>query len=243
MAQEFRFSACSVGEGGPGSEPPDGGGGGSGKQPKKSFRDTVMGQQNAPPVRRKVDLIKEKLARITYEDSNPLKPMVHISESVFEGLCAPWQDALVIKLLGKTIGYQTMRDRLTHIWKLSAGFELMDIGNDFFMVKFDVEGDRTKVMDEGPWMVLDHYLTVRIWTPDFFSPTVKIDKTMVWIHFLGLNLFYYDESILMALAATIGRPIKVDANTLDIRRGRFARVCVEVDLNKPVVGTVWLQGH
>lgn len=180
MAQEFRFSACSVGEGGPGSEPPDGGGGGSGKQPKKSFRDMVMGQQNAPSVCRKVDLIKEKLARITYEDSNPLKPMVHISESVFEGLCAPWEDALVIKLLGKTIGYQTMRDRLTRIWKLSAGFELMDIGNDFFMVKFDVEGDRTKVMDEGPWMVFDHYLTVRTWTPDLFSPAAKIDNALLF---------------------------------------------------------------
>lgn len=117
----------------------------------------------------------------------------------------------------------------------------MDMGNDFFMVKFDNECDRTKVMDEVPWMIFDHYLMVQTWTPEFISPTAKIDKTMVWICFLGLNLLCYDESILLALASTVGKPIKVDHNTLDVQRGRFARVCVEVDLNKPVVGKVWMK--
>lgn len=46
----------------------------------------------------KVDLMKQKLAMIEYEDDNPLKPKVHIAESVFEGLCASWKDALVLKL-------------------------------------------------------------------------------------------------------------------------------------------------
>lgn len=117
----------------------------------------------------------------------------------------------------------------------------MDIGHGFFMAKFDMEGDRLKVMEEGPWMVFDHYLTVQTWTPEFMSPTAKIDKTMVWIRFPGLNLLYYDESILLALAAAVGKPIKVDTNTLDVRRGRFARVCVEIDLTKPVVGKVWMR--
>lgn len=65
---------------------------------------------------------------------------------------------------------------------------------------------------------------------------------MVWIRFPGLNLYFYDESILLALAGAVGKPVKVDSNTLDVRRGRFAHVCVEVDLNKPVIGKVWLQG-
>lgn len=172
-----------------------------------------------------------------------MKPKVVINDSVFEGLCAPWQDALVVKLLGKRLGYFTMKDKLSRLWKLSAGFDILDIGNGYYMAKFDVEGDRMKVMDEGLWMVFDHYLTVQTWTPEFTSPTAKIERTMVWIRFPGLNLFYYDESILMAMAAAVGRPIKVDKNTLDVRRGRFARVCVEVDLTLPVVGKVWLRDH
>lgn len=214
-------------------EPPDDGGGG--RQPKLSFRDMVLGSKMVEPPKPKerVDLVGEKLATIVYEDDNPLKPMVYIADSVFDGLCAPWKDALVIKLLGKSVGYNTMKDWLVRVWKPVAGFEIMDIGNDYYMVKFDEEVDRTKVVEGGPWMIFDHYLTVQSWSPEFVSPTATIDRTMVWIRFPGLNLFYYDESILMAMASTVGRPIKVDSNTLDVRRGRFARVCVEIDLNKP----------
>ena len=119
----------------------------------------------------------------------------------------------------------------------------MDNGNGYYMVKFDYAADREKVMDGGPWMMFDHYLTVQEWSEEFASPTAKVENTKVWIRFSGLNLFYYDESVSMAMASTVGRPIKVDTNTLDVTRGRYVRVCVEVNLNKPVVGKVWMKNH
>lgn len=145
--------------------------------------------------------------------------MVHIADSVFQGLCAPWQDALVVKLLDKSLGYNFMKDRVTKLWRLSARFDIMDIGHDFYMVKFETEVDRTKVMEGGPWMIFYHYLTVQQRSKEFLSPTANIEKTLVWIRFPGLNVYYYDESILSAMAAA------VDKNTKDVRRGRFARVC------------------
>lgn len=39
------------------------------------------------------------------------------------------------------------------------------------------------------------------------------------------------------------KPTKVDRNTLKVERGRFARICVEIDLNQPVVGKVCLNDH
>lgn len=74
----------------------------------------------------------------------------------FEGLCTPWQDALVIKLLGKNIGYKILKEKLVTMWKLEAGFDMLDIDNGYFMLKFDLEEDRSLVMGGGPWMVLDH---------------------------------------------------------------------------------------
>lgn len=195
------------------------------------------------PLCPKVDLISEKLAHIEYMDNNPLLPMVHIDDKVFNGLCEPWKEALVVKFLGKPIGFVTMKDRFHKLWKLAMDFDLMDIGYGFYMVKFDIEDDRSKVINGGPWMNFDHYLTIQCWSPDFIAPTAKIDRTMVWIRFPGVNLYYYDESVLLALAAAIGKPIKVDSNTLDICRGRFARVCVEIDLNIPVIGKVWLKDY
>lgn len=72
-----------------------------------------------------------------------------------------------------------------------------------------------KVIEEVPWMIFNHYLKVQLWSPKFVSPTTRIEKTLVWIQFPWLNLVYYDESILLALARAVGKPVKVNINTKD----------------------------
>lgn len=55
---------------------------------------------------------------------------------------------------------------------------------------------------------------------------------MVWARIPSINLVYYDEDLLWELASAIGNPVKVDLHTLKMERGRFARLCVEIDLKK-----------
>ncbi|KAK2353453.1 zinc ion binding / nucleic acid binding protein [Trifolium repens] len=209
-----------------------------------SFRDKLLGgHQAAPTSREKVDLIAQKLVRIEHEDGNRLLPKVYLDDNVFKGMCSSWTDAIVVKLLGKTLGYRTMKDRLQKIWKPTGGFEMRDVDNGFYTVKFDLAADKEKVVSDGPWMIFDHYLAVSHWSPDFISPEATVERTLVWIRFPGLNLVYYDESFLLAMAAAVGKPIKVDSNTLNVERGRFARICIEINLNEPVVGKVWLNGY
>ncbi|MCI02300.1 hypothetical protein A2U01_0023332, partial [Trifolium medium] len=181
--------------------------------------------------------------KITLEDGNRLLPKVTMDEKLFQDLCSPWKEALVVKLLGKNVGYNIMKDRLRNLWRLSGGFEIMDVDNGFYMVKCERLADREKIVSDGPWMLFDHYLAVARWTPDFASPHAKVEKTLVWIRFPGLNLVYYDESVLLGLASVVGTPVKVDTNTLKVERGRFARICVEIDLTLPVVGKVNVNGH
>ena len=104
--------------------------------------------------------------------------------------------------------------RLKGVWKLNGGFELIDVGNGFFMVKFDLANDRAKIINAGPWMHFDHYLTVHNWSPEFVSSIEKINKAMVWVRIPSLNLVFYDESFLMAMGLAIGKLIKVDLHTL-----------------------------
>jgi hypothetical protein len=229
-------------------DPPNNGGKGGTNENSKhmkssvSFRDKVLGN-HAIMEKEKVDLIANKMAQVELVKGNRLMPMLHVENSVIEDLCVPWRDALVIKLLGKNLGYNTMKTKLENVWKLSGGFELMDIGYSYYMVKFDGEDDKNKVINGGPWMIYDHYLAVSQWSPTFNAATATIDKTMVWIRIPSLNLVYYDESILWALASMIGNPVKVDLHTLRVARGRFARICVEVDLTIPVVGRVGINGE
>lgn len=148
----------------------------------------------------------------------------------------------MVKLLRKRVAFPVLKEKPVRMWKLLTGFDMLDnISNGYFMIKFDTKEDRIKVIDKGPWLVFYHHLIVQTWSPEFISPTTKIWKTMVWICFPGLNLYYYDESILLALTVAIGKPIKVDGHMKNVRRGCFARICVEIDLTKPVISRVWLK--
>lgn len=115
--------------------------------------------------------------------------------------------------------YHLMKDMLKKMWKLTRGFDIMDVDNGFFMVKCELLGDRDKIVSKGPWMLFDHYLTVARWTPNFASPLAKVEKTLVWIQFPGLCFLYYDESFLLELTSIVGTPIKVDSITLNVEMG------------------------
>lgn len=87
--------------------------------------------------------------------------------------------------------------------------------------------------------MLDHYLSIRPWSLEFVASLVKIDPTLVWVR-PTLNVRYYDEDVLLAIASMVGKPVKIDLNTSKVARGRFARVCIQINLNQPMVGKVCL---
>lgn len=58
----------------------------------------------------------------------------------------------------------------------------------------------------------------------------------VWVRFPVLPAKYYTERWLRQARNHIGHTVKVDITTLLASRGMFARVCVEVDLDKPLMG-------
>jgi hypothetical protein len=107
MSTAFVFSAHGESHRQPSEKPPD-----AQKPPssKLSFRDKLLGSSQNIPSREKEDMIAKKLVRIELEDDNCLLPKVYIEPKVFEDFCTPWKDAIVVKLLGKNLGYNTMKE-------------------------------------------------------------------------------------------------------------------------------------
>lgn len=66
--------------------------------------------------------------------------------------------------------------------------------------------------------------------PNFLSEKEEITSSLVWVHFPVLPLEYYLDRWLRRAGNKIGKTTKVDATTLVASRGKFSRVCVEVDL-------------
>ncbi|XVF20850.1 hypothetical protein REPUB_Repub12eG0038500 [Reevesia pubescens] len=170
-------------------------------------------------------------------------PSNTISEKLRDHIQKPWANCLIIKLLGRSIGFKLLDEKIRKLWNPKADYELIDLGDGFFLVRFTSLDDMHFAMDKGPWIIFGHYLTIRRYEPKFRPSTVTIDPTAVWVHFPGLPIEYYDEIILLSMGNTIGRAIKMDPNTRYASRGKFALVYMEVNLNKPLVLKINLDGH
>ncbi|KAL6499563.1 hypothetical protein OROGR_027473 [Orobanche gracilis] len=131
---------------------------------KPTFRDMVLGTSGTHTVmvQERVDLIAHKLARVELEEGHKHLPKVFVADSVIENLSMPWKEALVIKLLGKNLGYNLMRSKLKALWKPKGGFEILDVDHGVFMVKFDLPDDKENVLKGGPWMIFDRCLATMV---------------------------------------------------------------------------------
>lgn len=65
--------------------------------------------------------------------------------------------------------------------------------------------------------------------------TDKTENVIVWFRFPCLSAEYYNHDFLMKVGAKVGKPITIDTATSLVSRAMFARVCVEVDILKPLL--------
>ncbi|KAH7546879.1 hypothetical protein FEM48_Zijuj01G0247700 [Ziziphus jujuba var. spinosa] len=98
-------------------------------------------------------------------------------------------------------------------WRIQGALEVTDLGNGYYLVKLPTWEDRSRVLSEGLWVIVGHYLSVQSWKPEFNPLTGRIHHMALWL----------------------GRTLKIDRNTEMANRGRFARICVELDISKPLV--------
>ena len=57
----------------------------------------------------------------------------------------------------------------------------------------------------------------------------------IWIRFNELSIEYYNSEALLQIGKAIGNVLRDDTHIANEVRGRFARLCVQVDVNKPLV--------
>lgn len=65
----------------------------------------------------------------------------------------------------------------------------------------------------------------------------------IWVRLPQLPIEFYDRAILEWIVQKIGKLLKVDACTSFTIRGRYARICVQVELGKPIKTSVILENH
>ncbi|KAJ1439944.1 hypothetical protein SESBI_02168 [Sesbania bispinosa] len=101
-------------------------------------------------------------------------------KSEYKRACKQWKLAVIVKLLGKKVGLKFMQNRLEKMWRPLGDMEVMDMENDYFLVRFSSPEDYEHVFQGGPWMIMGFYLVVQKWRPEFFPRADQLKHVAVW---------------------------------------------------------------
>lgn len=104
-----------------------------------SFRDAVLNSGSSLSFKEdEWDLddldLKEEDVWKTVEDG---VPSIDFSERIYGLIDESMSRTLVVKLFGRKIGYTVLWNKVCELWKPSRRFQLMDIENDYYSLKFE----------------------------------------------------------------------------------------------------------
>lgn len=186
--------------------------------------------------------VSERL-RVEFPNGEDGEPSITIEKEVLDAMNGMWKKCMIVRVLGRSVAISALSKKLRELWNPKGIMYVMDLPRQFYMVRFEKEEEYLAALTGGPWRVFGSYLMVRAWSPEFDPLKDDIVTTPVWIRLTNIPVNLYHKSILMGIAKGLGQPVRVDMTTLNFERARFARVCVEVNLSKPLKGTVLINGE
>lgn len=223
-----------------------------------SFKDALMKQVEEVDLSNEVwaDLIEENFPENqwykepTVENienktlkAGPVIPVIPVSKEELADWAVPWRNTLIVKVLGKRVNYRMLENKLRREWMQHGTIKIADLADDYYLITLSSIDDYKHALFEGPWKVADHYLVVQRWRP-YFSHTASVSqKIAVWIRIPKLPMEMCNDKFLTRLGATLGTMLKIDKLTSLHSRGKFARICVELDLEKPLASHFYTCGR
>ena len=110
----------------------------------RSYRDKLVGEcsrvfEKVFEVENTMEM--EAMSDDDLEEDLPGEATIRITEDRKCKIRAAWTNALIVKVFGKTFGYHFLISRLVSLWKPVGRMECIDLGNEFFLIRFSIVED------------------------------------------------------------------------------------------------------
>ncbi|XP_028796759.1 uncharacterized protein LOC114752196 [Neltuma alba] len=218
------------------------------EEKRKTYRDACMKEKSLEGVGAQVmDEENEdewwmneegRQSRIKVEQT-PKGPNIVLLPEFRATIAKRWCRSLIVTVLGRMVREDALRAKAKQLW---GDVEAVDIGAGFFLVTCGNQEVYDRALTGGPWLMYDHYISVQPWKEDFDPDDEVITSVAAWVRISKLPMDYYDTGILHVVGSQIGKVLKIDKNTIGRTKGRFARICVHLDLTKPLQPCVLFNG-
>ncbi|KAK4392369.1 hypothetical protein Sango_2014700 [Sesamum angolense] len=114
------------------------------------------------------------------------------------------------------------------------------INSKHFLITLTNEFDYSRLWLRRIWYLKGLPMRVFKWSP-MFSPTQESSIVPVWVSLPELPAHLFRKDVLFVIAKIIGTPLQIDNSTTNQSKFFKAKVCVEIDILKPMPQEVDLQ--
>ncbi|TXG46781.1 hypothetical protein EZV62_026075 [Acer yangbiense] len=160
--------------------------------------------------------------------------VLRLREEVRREGIADVSHCLIGKVLsGKKVNREAFINMINQLWSPFGQVEIEVIADNIFMFFFTKSEDRDAVWRRGPWHFDNHLIVLEKPIGAGEISELGFDKVDMWVQIHNLPLMYMNRRAARSLAEEIGQVIEIPADAKECR-GKFLRVKVRIDVNKPL---------
>jgi hypothetical protein len=148
--------------------------------------------------------------------------------------------ALIGKFLGLWPSEKDLIKWIQHWWKPKGHYDLQLGSKGFFTIILHNLEDRNQIFEGGPYFYNSVDLFLRFWMERFSPEKEDFTHAPVWLRLYSLPQEFWLEEILAGIDNTIGIYVKASEATKQRRYTAYARICVYLNISKPLPGAITL---
>ncbi|KAL0927376.1 hypothetical protein M5K25_001540 [Dendrobium thyrsiflorum] len=150
--------------------------------------------------------------------------------------------ALVAQFVGRRVPISHLMTELRRLWGHFGEFQVITMAPSSFLCLFHNAEARDAVLQRGPWIISASLLGMVRWSPNYVPNSLSGLHASIWIRLPQLPLLYWDIDNLTRMANFVSEPLWLDAHTSTWGRSSYARMCVRLDLSKPLIPGILIKG-
>ncbi|KAK1589024.1 hypothetical protein Q3G72_029703 [Acer saccharum] len=143
--------------------------------------------------------------------------------------------SLVGKILAKKqVNGEAFKAVISKIWRIRKELEVEGISQNIFAFHFSCRDDKDRVLNGGPWSFDDGLIVLEEPEGKGDISKMKFNIADFWVQIQNVLMMCITVEICRFLGDIIGKVKDVDGGGSGVCMGKFLRVIVELDFDKPL---------
>ncbi|XP_070036989.1 uncharacterized protein [Nicotiana tomentosiformis] len=167
--------------------------------------------------------------------------VVQLEEDDVAAETEKWNLSLVAYVVGNTPSIGAMERFIANQWNFVTKPKVLLHNDGYFVIRFASAKDRNAVLFFGPYTLYNQLIILRSWSVDFDFNEEVLRTILLGVKLPNMPLKCWSERSLSKIGSGLGKPIYADECTSKAERISYSRLLIEMDVSRPLPGTIKLK--